>query len=970
MACSKFVDAATRPGYARKEVSRRRSGENWYRAMANESQLGELLLRWEELRERGQPVSPDELCRGCPELLSELKRRVAALESLAPLVGGSESRSWGPAPVSTVTDVPGAASASPGGVISGGLRYRLERFHARGGLGEVYVAYDETLHREVALKRIRGEPAGDTDSLSRFVVEAEVTGRLEHPGVVPVYGLGEDSEGRPFYAMRFVRGETLHDAAQRFHERDTPDREPGERTLALRQLLAQFVAVCNAVAYAHSRGILHRDLKPANVLLGPYGETLVVDWGLAKQTRTAEGAESAEEEKGAGICPLSSSAPSASSAVSSPDTLPGQSIGTPGFMSPEQAAGAWDRVGPASDIYSLGATLYFLLTGKSPFPTGGVAERLFRAQMGHFPQPRRVKSSVPAALDAVCQKALALQPADRFATALELAADVEHWLAAEPVSAYPEPWPLRLRRWARRHPAVLAAVAALVLTALAGLALGLAAVRAEQRLTLAERDRAEEASGRATAQAARAGALNQFLLEDLLGAAAPERNARDKQVTVEQVLDKAAGKVEKGFPGQPEVEGDVRMAIGETYYRLGRLDRAEPQLENALRLRTLALGPDHPETLDAVNDLALVRKQRGKLAEAEPLYRQNLDARRRVLGSEHPDTLLAINNLASLLAETGKLADAEQLFRENLEARRRTGGAEGPQTLVAANNLAVVLAEEGKLEEAAELYRQTLQTRMRLLGADHPDTVLSAHNLGAVLQSSGRLAEAEPLLRQNLEARRRVLGPEHFETLQSLNSLAGLLKDRGKLDEAERLLQEGLSASRRVLGPDHPDTLRTMNNLAGALEQAGKRTEAETLAREALTRGRRVLPPDHPSLLGALGVLGAVLNEAGKPQESETLLRECLAGRRKTLPAHHWRTAQTEVLLGTALMAQQRYAEAEPLLRGAAEVLRAGPGVPESQRRKALDQLIQLYEAWGRSDDAAFWRRQRDENARPEGRSP
>jgi serine/threonine protein kinase len=243
-----------------------------------------------------------------------------------------------------------------------GLRFRVLRPHARGGLGEVFVAYDEELHREVALKEIRKPHGGDAWSRSRFLLEAEVTGHLEHPGVVPVYGLGQHPDGRPFYAMRLIKGESLKDAVDRFHRAEAPGLDPGERALALRELLGRFVAVCNAVAYAHSRGVLHRDLKPANIMLGPYGETLVVDWGLAKLT-------GGREETCGGEAPVR---PPAAHGLS--PTRVGTFLGTPGYASPEQAGGEVESVGPASDVYSLGGTLYHLLTGRAPLERKDVLE--------------------------------------------------------------------------------------------------------------------------------------------------------------------------------------------------------------------------------------------------------------------------------------------------------------------------------------------------------------------------------------------------------------------------------------------------------------------------------------------------------------------------------------------------------------------------------------------------------------------
>jgi formylglycine-generating enzyme required for sulfatase activity/serine/threonine protein kinase len=347
-------------------------------------------------------------------------------------------------------------------------RFRILRPHAKGGLGEVFVARDQELNREVALKEIQEGQAVQPDSRARFLLEAEVTGALEHPGIVPVYGLGAYADGRPFYAMRFVQGDSLKDAIRAFYEADRRGRRDSERSLALRQLLRRFVDVCNAIAYAHSRGVLHRDLKPANIMLGKYGETLVVDWGLAKVLDQAaeEGAESPLRPSLGGDPAM---------------TQTGAALGTPAYMSPEQAAGKLDQLGPASDVYSLGATLYCLLTGQAPFAEGAVGEVLARVQRGDFPPPRQANGQVPPALAAVCLRAMALRPRDRYATARDLADDVEHWLADEPVRAYREAWSTRMGRWLRRHQTLTVGVTVLLLTGVIALSVITWLVAREQR---------------------------------------------------------------------------------------------------------------------------------------------------------------------------------------------------------------------------------------------------------------------------------------------------------------------------------------------------------------------------------------------------------------------------------------------------------------------------------------------------------
>jgi serine/threonine protein kinase len=342
----------------------------------------------------------------------------------------------------------------------------------------VFVALDKELHREVALKQIQPAHADDPNSRARFLIEGEVTGRLEHPGIVPVYGLGTSDRGRPFYAMRFVRGENLKEAIDSFHEADSnPSRDAAERARSLRQLLRRFVDVCNAIAYAHSRGVIHRDLKPANILLGPYGETLVVDWGLAKvvgrspdePSETSEGWPLAPSPASVrSELPLSLSVTGGDSAhwassggdsadwVSSASGLP---LGTPAYMAPEQAARDLDRLGPRSDVYNLGATLYHLLTGRPPFEGNDVGAVLRAVLRAEFQTPRELDSSIDPALEAVCLRAMATQPEERYASCLALVDDVERWMAGQPVAAWDRPWWRSLDRlWPRLFSAAQARV--------------------------------------------------------------------------------------------------------------------------------------------------------------------------------------------------------------------------------------------------------------------------------------------------------------------------------------------------------------------------------------------------------------------------------------------------------------------------------------------------------------------------------
>ena len=304
----------------------------------------------------------------------------------------------------------------------GAQRFRIVKAHAKGGLGEIFVARDAQMDRVVALKTIRTELAEHEGSRARFIGEAEITGRLEHPSIVPVYALGRDRDKRPFYATRFIDGKPFDEVIVSLDREHAPGSDPGKRQFALRKLLGNFIAVCNAVAFAHNRGVLHRDIKPANVMLGPFGETMLVDWGLAKDL----GAPAGDAESG-----LASGGQGDGHALSEAGSL----LGTLPYMSPEQAEPKTELIGPASDVYSLGATLYHLLTGHPPLAGKDPEEIRRKVLRGEFVLPRRVDRTVPPALDAVVRMAMALDPRDRYPSATALAEDIEHWLADEPVTA-------------------------------------------------------------------------------------------------------------------------------------------------------------------------------------------------------------------------------------------------------------------------------------------------------------------------------------------------------------------------------------------------------------------------------------------------------------------------------------------------------------------------------------------------------
>jgi serine/threonine protein kinase/tetratricopeptide (TPR) repeat protein len=833
-------------------------------------------------------------------------------------------------------------------------RYQVVRPHARGGLGDVFVALDTELHREVALKEIRPQHAHDPRSRSRFVQEAEITGGLEHPGVVPVYGLGSHGDGRPFYAMRFIRGDSLQEAIERFHKRPVVgQRPPGFDSLAFRQLLGRFVDVCQAVAYAHSRGVLHRDLKPANIMLGPYGETLVVDWGVAKVV----GRESSGDAATAGSAGEPTLAPGSGVAA----TAAGAALGTPAYMSPEQAAGKVDELGPATDVYSLGATLYALLVGQPPVAGTDVGAVLRKVQQGDWPAPRAVNPAVPPALDAICRKAMAPRPAERYATPLALAGDLEHWLADEPVSALREPPGARACRWARKHPGPVAGLAAAVLVGLLGLGISAPVLGQKnhelERARRAEADRAEaetQANERAQqrlAQVVKGTEVLASVFHDL-DPRSEEKDGKELRVLLGERLGEAVTQLEGEAVGDPLAVARLQQLLGKALRELGHLGEAEAVLAKARQTFARLRGADHPDTLDCTNSLALACQARGRYGEAEALLEQALEAGRRTVGPDHPDTLTSLHNLAGAYADHGRYEEAETLFQQAVEARRRALGADHPDTLTSMNTLALLYRKRDRADRAEPLLRQVLEGRRRRLGADHPGTLISMNNLALLYQDRGRYDEAEALYRQVLEARRRKLGADHPRTLTSTSNLAGLYHDRRRYAESEALYKQVLEAQRRTLGADHPDTLHVLNALAVLYRRRGRFAEAEPLYQQALEGRRRTLGADHPDTLTSMHNLAMLYTSLRKPERAIPLFEEALAQREKKLGTDHPATLGSLANLGVSYREVGRLDDAVRCLEQALAVGRKRPGSLPADLTWIPRELVTTYERTNQLDKA------------------
>jgi len=916
-----------------------------------EDRLGELLLRWDELRREGRNLPPEELCADCPELTVELRRRIEIVQDINSVLD-VESTRLVPTPEDTVF------SGTTGGhmiphLLSALATYRPERHHAHGGLGEVFSARQEELDRVVALKRIRPDKLHDA-ARSRFLREAAITARLQHPGIIPIYSLGRDDDG-PFYTMPFIHGQTLQEAIDDFHSDDAARSGAGRRTLKLRGLLQHLITACNTAAYAHDQGVVHRDLKPSNIMLGAYGETLVMDWGLAK--RVGAGEPAAEINEGA---------PSPSP---SPDhlTATGAVLGTPRYMSPEQAKG--EPSTPASDVFSLGVILYAILTGKPAFDEASFrgVDPLKAVREAAVVPPRKRDPRLSRALEAVCLHALAARPADRYASARDLATDLEKWLADEPVTAYAEPRSARLRRWVRRHRAVVqSAIAVLVFVAMSSTVAALMVDRARRAelsaksqaqanlkmaIETADRERAARSEAEANFTTAR-DAVDQFYTrvsdETLLNQPHMEHLRKD--------LLGAARAFYRKFVDQRRSEPRARTDLGLANIRLGKIASDLGEMPEATRhseqaravlTEVAAAAPDDPRLQDdlAKSHYALgqIYYLTGRTTEAEQSHQAALTIRRE-LTSAHPEETQYQTKLASSHNELGILyyrrrgqtTKAEQSHGAALAIRQKLAAAQ-PETAVfqqvlaySHGNLGIIYGDTRRTAEAERSYQAALLIQQKLVAA-HPEVIrylidLAAtyQNLGKLNLSSNRLPAAEQAFQASIGIRRKLVESHpdvpkfHLDLARGHNGLGAFYLDTGRVKVAEQSFRTAQDIQQQLLAA-YPDSMQSLsdlamshNNLGLLYAGAGRLSEAKQSLESSLALKRK-LAEAHPEqldfsvgLANAYCGLGGVVRDQGDSRSAlewyeraiitlqSALHREPRhAEGRRSLMDSHWGRAET-----------------------------------------------------------------------------
>jgi eukaryotic-like serine/threonine-protein kinase len=809
--------------------------------------------------------------------------------------------------------------------------YRLLQQIGEGGMGEVWLAEQtQPVRREVALKVIK--PGMDSAQvIARFEAERQALAMMDHPNIAKVFDGGTTAGGRPYFVMEYVRGEPINRYCDRVK-------------MPLRERLELFAELCEGVQHAHQKGVIHRDLKPSNVLVSVAGDRpipRIIDFGIAKATG-----------------PRLTDTPL--------HTEIGAFIGTPEYMSPEQAEASSLDVDTRTDIYSLGIILYELLTGFLPFDSrslrSGSAEDMRRTIREHEPprpstrvrqlgdtssevsarratHPRELASTLRGDLDWITLKALEKNPAQRYDTASAFAQDIHRFLRNEPVLAGPPSAAYRTRKFVARHRfGVTVGATFLVLIVVFG-----AVMAVQARRVADERDRARAAQAKSDEVAA--------FLVDMFRASDPTE-APSEDMTARELLDKGVQRVDT-LGGQPEVQAELLRVMARAYKSLGNFKQAHALMERGLGVLQAAVGTATPEVGTLTADLGDVLYEEGRLAEAEEAFRRALAIHEQTVGHATAATATDLHLLGKVLVDRGARDEAERHFNESLAIKRQVLDPRDPEIAEGLSGLAYAASRGGDYGAMERYYREALQVIRDAFGERHPRVALALNNLASALDNQGRYDEAARIHREALEMRRALFGEQHPAVATSLNNLATVLQKQEKYAEAEPLVRQVVELRRKLLGPEHQSTALALNNLGVLLYRTGTLAESEQILREAYAVATRRLAPDHALPLSMHASLAAVIAAQGRDAEAEALFRSTHADRVRTLGPEHPDTATGLTIYGRFLSARKRYVEAETMLKQSLDLRTRllGPKHPETLRTSR--DLLAVYQATGQREQAA-----------------
>ena len=746
-------------------------------------------------------------CAGDPELLAEVLRLLTHHDRPdAPLDTPA-------VPPGMSLDMLTRADESPPPERIG--RYLIKGRLGLGGMGVVYLAEQDHPRREVAVKVIRPGVVGRT-MLRRFELEAATLGRLQHEGIAQIYEAGTFDDGtgaRPFFAMERIEGRPL-------------TRFAAERGLDTESRLRLFAGVCDAVHHAHQRGVIHRDIKPGNILVTEGGRPKVLDFGVARATDS-------------------------DMQVTTLQTDAGQLVGTIPYMSPEQLGGRESDVDVRSDVYSLGVVLYELLSGRLPHDLSessmlGAARKIAETE----PIPLGAASrACRGDLSTIVARALAKEPERRYQSASDLGADVRRFLAHEPIVARPATAAYQIRKFARRHVALVAG-AGVALLAVVGGSLGVG--------WQAARTNAEAHTRREVAN----------FLHEMLTSVDPERSG-GRAPTVLDLLDDSSANLAARFERAPLVGAELAQTIGETYHALGQFDKAEPLLRRAMGAYRDTLGPSDDHTLDATASLAYALAEQDRLEEAETLLAGVMPSAARGRGGGARSVLV---KHAIVLDNLGRDDEAGELYEQILAVNTERLGEDANDTINARMNLGSFLMQRQRLDAALPHCEGAAAAFRAKLGDDHPFTISAIANLGACYCKVGRADEGAALLAEAAERSARVLGPTHLHTLRRLKNLAIAQWQLGDSDARVLTTSTLLRDCREALGDSHADTISALQLHVAAVGLGEQHAGAERLALEWYDTLKASAGVGHRSTVRVAVLLANVYEEMGRPDDQAAWL--------------------------------------------------------------------------------------------------
>lgn len=899
---------------------------------ASRDQLSELVVRCLERMEKEGTKAIEQICDEYPEHSEALR---AQLENLARM---------------GLLDDP-AAEPRDGEIPERLGEFKLQRRLGGGGMGVVYLAEQESLKRQVALKLIRPEHLYFPKARARFVREIEAIARLSHPGIVQVYAAGE-AQKIPYFAMEVVDGISMQQVFDAFAGQDPRsltgtdvvrlvlgqsatqeriDRHPWTGKTWILTTLTIAKAVADALAHAHSHDILHRDIKPSNLMLTKDGRAVLLDFGLATTT------------------------------TASRLTVTGSVLGSVYYMAPEQISGRAEALDVRGDVWGLGVVLYEMLTLHLPFPGDDVDTVRSRILFDEPKAPRELNVALSWDAETVCMAALEKDATRRYASMDAFARDLKNVLELRPIEAKRASTPRRVLRWIQRHRTQAFGVAlAFVVFVLGPLIVSLVVlgknreIADERNEAIAARNDAITAKDEADARALEIQQVFEFQ-KRMLTSVQPGEIGRD--VKVATILEDASKTVGSSFPGKPRIEASVRGMLGETWLALGLLDEADPHLTRAVALFDEAGIGDSENAAIAKARLGTLRSEQGKLGEAHALLQSAADALDvRIGGARDARVGSVLIELANICRAEGKVDEAELHAKRALENLIETRGESDRLTLGARGVLVQLMYYKGDYENAEEESRKLVDAKSVAIGINHPETLISRQTLSVILEANGKSAEAIEVGAAVADEQERQLGPDHADLLATLNSLASFYDRADKAEEATSIRQRVLESRRRTLTDEHPDTIRAIGNLAHDYLRRGDVKTARPLAEEALATAQRILGPKHVDTLSAIARMGNVFRNENEFDKALPYFEQAATGAIEYLGAEHPTTCEFRIQRAAAWAKLKRFEEAEAELLVVHGVLAKRFGESGRRTQEAVRRLIDTYTDWGKTELAEAWR--------------